>query len=182
MTPVAACCCSFSRSQLPSLFAVQISSVVARCAAQPSRPTRRRRWRIRFFCSSSELVVEAREGTSTRRAEVERLLKRRWLLEQPSTTISRVLLSSTKASELELPEHLGQREFSLQSMAPGIVELGKESNGHVFYVIRDDLLHPLLGGNKLRKLDALLPVLEEVKATDVITCGGCQSAHTAALG
>ncbi|KAL0364250.1 UNVERIFIED_CONTAM: D-cysteine desulfhydrase 2, mitochondrial [Sesamum angustifolium] len=50
-----------------------------------------------------------------------------------------------------------------------------------FYVVRDDLLHPLVNGNKARKLDALLPLLEDFEATDVVTCGGCQSAHTAAV-
>ncbi|KAK4402699.1 D-cysteine desulfhydrase 2, mitochondrial [Sesamum angolense] len=50
-----------------------------------------------------------------------------------------------------------------------------------FYVVRDDLLHPLVNGNKARKLDALLPLLEDYDATDVVTCGGCQSAHTAAV-
>ncbi|KZV17796.1 hypothetical protein F511_01605 [Dorcoceras hygrometricum] len=50
-----------------------------------------------------------------------------------------------------------------------------------FYVVRDDLLHPLVNGNKARKLDAILPVLEDTGATDVVTCGGCQSAHTAAV-
>ena len=42
--------------------------------------------------------------------------------------------------------------------------------GHhgTFQVIQDDLLHPVLGGNKLRKLDALLPALQESGATDVV--------------
>nr|KAI5069904.1 hypothetical protein GOP47_0014247 [Adiantum capillus-veneris] len=56
----------------------------------------------------------------------------------------------------------------------------KASEG-VFHVIRDDLLHPLMGGNKLRKLDALVPLLQSASVTDVITCGGCQSGHAAAL-
>jgi hypothetical protein len=37
-----------------------------------------------------------------------------------------------------------------------------------FQVIQDDLLHPILGGNKLRKLDALLPALQESGTTDVV--------------
>ncbi|GJP43439.1 hypothetical protein CLOM_g2899 [Closterium sp. NIES-68] len=48
-------------------------------------------------------------------------------------------------------------------------------------VIRDDLIHPLAGGNKLRKLDGLLPPVIQSGATDVVTCGGCQSAHAAAV-
>jgi hypothetical protein len=35
-------------------------------------------------------------------------------------------------------------------------------------VIHDDLLHPILGGNKLRKLDALLPTLQADGVTDVV--------------
>ncbi|KAL5171156.1 D-cysteine desulfhydrase 2, mitochondrial [Glycine soja] len=50
-----------------------------------------------------------------------------------------------------------------------------------FYVVRDDLLHPLVNGNKARKLDGLLPLLQHYSVTDVVTCGGCQSAHTAAI-
>jgi len=48
-------------------------------------------------------------------------------------------------------------------------------------VLRDDLLHPLCSGNKLRKLDAVFPCLIERGVTDVVTCGGAQSAHTAAV-
>ncbi|KAG0600900.1 hypothetical protein M758_11G069400 [Ceratodon purpureus] len=56
-----------------------------------------------------------------------------------------------------------------------------ELPGSCFHVIRDDLLHPIMGGNKLRKLDALIPLLQARGVTDVVTCGGCQSAHTAAV-
>ena len=77
-----------------------------------------------------------------------------------------------------------------------------------FLLLQDDLLHPVLGGNKLRKLDALMPHLAAAGVTDVVspyfsalcitgtavselhftckrvpqvTCGGLQSAHTAAV-
>lgn len=36
-------------------------------------------------------------------------------------------------------------------------------------VIHDDLLHPVLGGNKLRKLDALLPALKTSGVTNVVS-------------
>ena len=49
-----------------------------------------------------------------------------------------------------------------------------------FSVVRDDLAHPFLGGNKMRKLDGLWPELSQ-GCTDVVTCGGLQSAHTAAV-
>uniref|UniRef100_A0ACD5VYG1 Uncharacterized protein n=1 Tax=Avena sativa TaxID=4498 RepID=A0ACD5VYG1_AVESA len=58
---------------------------------------------------------------------------------------------------------------------------GKEQGIPRFDVVRDDLLHPLANGNKARKLDALLPLLRRRGATDLITCGGCQSAHAAAV-
>ena len=75
-------------------------------------------------------------------------------------------------------------------------------------VVQDDLLHPVLGGNKLRKLDGLLPEVKGTGCTDLVrllqfsyqagnfartgltptgfvwlklTCGGLQSAHTAAV-
>ena len=48
--------------------------------------------------------------------------------------------------------------------------------------VRDDLLHPWAGGNKLRKLDALLPrVLSRSRSRVIVTCGGAQSAHSAAV-
>lgn len=42
--------------------------------------------------------------------------------------------------------------------------------GHdaAFYVVRDDLLHPLINGNKARKLDAVLPLLSEHSITDLV--------------
>ena len=56
---------------------------------------------------------------------------------------------------------------------------GADSRG--FRVIRDDLLHPVAGGNKLRKLDALLPALLAAGTTDVVRpshaplCSQCKS-------
>ena len=41
-------------------------------------------------------------------------------------------------------------------------------NGCGFTVVRDDLLHPIAGGNKLRKLDALLPALLASGTTDIV--------------
>ena len=42
------------------------------------------------------------------------------------------------------------------------------TEGSSLQVIQDDLLHPVLGGNKLRKLDALLPALEEAGVRHVV--------------
>ncbi len=55
-----------------------------------------------------------------------------------------------------------------------------ECDGVEVTCVRDDLLHPWAGGNKLRKLDAILPAVLS-RGRDVVTCGGAQSAHTAAL-
>ena len=53
--------------------------------------------------------------------------------------------------------------------------------GEDFLILRDDLLHPWASGNKLRKLDRLLPSLIARGTTDVLTLGGAQSAHCAAV-
>ena len=37
-----------------------------------------------------------------------------------------------------------------------------------FLVVQDDLLHPVLGGNKCRKLDALMPSLVQEGVTHVV--------------
>lgn len=49
-------------------------------------------------------------------------------------------------------------------------------------MVRDDLLHPWAGGNKLRKLDGYLAELKASGVSDVVTCGGIQSSHAAAVG
>lgn len=38
-----------------------------------------------------------------------------------------------------------------------------------FYIVRDDLLHPLINGNKTRKLDALIPLVEDHLVTDMVS-------------
>jgi len=43
-------------------------------------------------------------------------------------------------------------------------------------VLQDDLLHPILGGNKVRKLDALLPEVKASGCTDLVRQAG-QSTH-----
>lgn len=47
-------------------------------------------------------------------------------------------------------------------------EIG-DFSGPCFHVIRDDLLHPMMGGNKLRKLDAIIPLLQAHEVTDVVS-------------
>lgn len=51
--------------------------------------------------------------------------------------------------------------------------------GPSFYVVRDDLLHPVLNGNKARKLDAIMPLLQESSVTDVVRLPiHCFAAHS----
>ena len=43
-----------------------------------------------------------------------------------------------------------------------------DSGAASFLVVQDDLLHPVLGGNKCRKLDALMPSLAQEGVTHVV--------------
>ncbi|XP_020215472.1 D-cysteine desulfhydrase 2, mitochondrial isoform X2 [Cajanus cajan] len=95
----------------------------------------------------------------------QKVLNRRWTLPSPETKIHQLI--HTQAPTLLLNTH------------PSFGVHDKQSK--YFYIVRDDLLHPLVNGNKARKLDALLPLLHHSSVTDVVTCGGCQSAHTAAI-
>ncbi|KAJ1688328.1 hypothetical protein LUZ63_019718 [Rhynchospora breviuscula] len=89
-----------------------------------------------------------------------------WHLPSPSTPIHTISVAHDRG------------HFSYSNLLDGE---GRTSPTARFHVARDDLLHPLANGNKARKLDALLPLLRAYSATDVVTCGGCQSAHAAAL-
>eukprot|EP00899_Mesostigma_viride_P021277 jgi/Mesvir1/29150/Mv25113-RA.1 len=95
-----------------------------------------------------------------------RLTRREWLMPKPDTRIDVINIRTAEAA-------------SGAGSGPSADACGGSTAS--IYVIRDDLLHPLLGGNKLRKLDCLVPQLEALGVTEVVTCGGCQSAHTAAV-
>eukprot|EP00249_Psilotum_nudum_P002752 c15883_g1_i1 orf=324-1511(+) len=107
--------------------------------------------------------------------KITRILTRRWLLPKPDIKLQKVFIQRIG----------GEREWSVNNfqflLASDKGSLNSSGPGGMLYVVRDDLLHPIMGGNKLRKLDALLPVLQSASVTDVVTCGGCQSAHAAAL-
>jgi len=51
----------------------------------------------------------------------------------------------------------------------GVWRTAEAQGSGSFHVIRDDLLHPIMGGNKLRKLDALIPLLQAHGVTDVVS-------------
>lgn len=89
-----------------------------------------------------------------------KLLERKWGLESPATPIQQISVSSVK----------GIDKFSfLNNTRPHLGdEMSKSKQDSSFYILRDDLLHPLVNGNKARKLDALLPLLEDHKVTDLV--------------
>lgn len=98
----------------------------------------------------------------------------------PDTKVHQIKVSSLQTQQRCGP--LGNVSFSNNSH-PSLGENVREwhDDQSSFYIVRDDLLHPLVNGNKARKLDALLPLVEDHLGTDVVTCGGCQSAHAAAV-
>ncbi|MBA0656428.1 hypothetical protein Goklo_008786 [Gossypium klotzschianum] len=109
-----------------------------------------------------------------------KLLRRRWTLLSPDTNIHQITVSSKQGQK-------GGGLFSnfsfLNNNQPHLGNMMLyENQGLSFYIVRDDLVHPFVNGNKARKLDGLLPLIEDHGVTDVVTCGGCQSAHAAAVG
>ena len=65
-------------------------------------------------------------------------------------------------------ERILDRSWLLPSAAAKTTKVEGELQGSCFHVIRDDLLHPIMGGNKLRKLDALIPLLQAHGVTDMV--------------
>ncbi|XP_043724735.1 D-cysteine desulfhydrase 2, mitochondrial isoform X5 [Telopea speciosissima] len=132
--------------------------------------------RSRAFSNSSRDIPKPKHCGKSFMSE---LLARRWALLSPDTKIHQITLS-----EMQL-QHRGRASVRVtfsNNTQPSLGDMiEKNKQGISFYVVRDDLLHPLVNGNKARKLDGLLPILEHLLVTDVVTCGGCQSAHTAAV-
>lgn len=84
----------------------------------------------------------------------------------PDTKIHQIMVSSTKGrnrggvfSNVSFlnnnQPYLGNKMF-------------EDNQGLSFYIVRDDLLHPFVNGNKARKLDGLLPLIEDHDVTDVV--------------
>ncbi|XP_071688625.1 D-cysteine desulfhydrase 2, mitochondrial [Rutidosis leptorrhynchoides] len=109
-----------------------------------------------------------------------KVLNRRWTLLNPDTKVHQINVSRVQTQHQ--CESIGNFRFSNNSR-PSLGENLKEwrDDQSSFYIVRDDLLHPLVNGNKARKLDALFPLVEDHLGTHVVTCGGCQSAHAAAV-
>lgn len=75
----------------------------------------------------------------------------------------------TKIHQVIHGNGLHGRNFLLNTQpafCDGTVEMDKQKKS--FYIVRDDLLHPLINGNKGRKLDGLLPLIEDYSVTDVV--------------
>ncbi|CAA7049754.1 unnamed protein product [Microthlaspi erraticum] len=113
------------------------------------------------------------------RDSVSKLLDRKWGLQSPSTPIQQISFSSAEGTFKK--QGIDKVSFFNNTRPHLGDEVSKGKQESSFYILRDDLLHPLVNGNKARKLDALLPLLQDHKVTDLVTCGGCQSAHTAAV-
>lgn len=95
---------------------------------------------------------------------VSKLLDRRWALSSPDTKINQIMTLYGKEGGL-----CGNDTFrNINNPCLGEGMMQKNHPFPSFYLVRDDLLHPLVNGNKARKLDAILPVLEDNAATDVV--------------
>lgn len=84
----------------------------------------------------------------------------------PDTKVHQIKISSLQT--LQPCELLGKFSFSNNSrpsLGENVMEWRDDHSS--FYIVRDDLLHPLVNGNKARKLDALFPLVEDHLGTDV---------------
>lgn len=96
-----------------------------------------------------------------------KLLDRRWALPSPDTKIHQIVLSSREVSGRGGPfSNIFPWNNTNPTLGSNIVDDNQESS---FYIVRDDLLHPLINGNKSRKLDALIPLVEDHLVTDMVS-------------
>lgn len=125
-----------------------------------------------FFCVTSlRFVFLGFQGITISELDsrefVSKLLDRKWGLQSPATQIHQISVSSCGKGTCE---EQGINKFSFfNNTLPNLGdEVSKRKQGSSFYILRDDLLHPLVNGNKSRKLDALLPLLQDHKVTDLV--------------
>ncbi|KAL2903504.1 D-cysteine desulfhydrase 2 mitochondrial [Bienertia sinuspersici] len=132
---------------------------------------------------SRNLVYNSQDASQLKfslEESISKLLDRRWTLEIPDTKVHQITLSVKQTSTKS--GIFGNVNFSMDAYPKlGDAMMDERCKDPSFYIIRDDLLHPFVNGNKARKLDALLPIIEDCSGTDVVTCGGCQSAHATAV-
>lgn len=95
-----------------------------------------------------------------------KLLDRKWTMKSPDTIIHQIKLSAAHG------KHGGGQWGDISFLNNTCPFLGDDmimgDEDRSFYVVRDDLLHPLVNGNKARKLDGLLPLLKDHLVTDVV--------------
>lgn len=96
---------------------------------------------------------------------VSKLLDRKWALSSPDARINQIMILNRNGGQLNLNGDISFQNFAQPCLGEGMM---KKNHFPSFYVVRDDLLHPLVNGNKARKLDALLPLLEDNDVTDVV--------------
>lgn len=94
-----------------------------------------------------------------------KLLDRRWALSCPDAKIHQIIILNRKGGRSN--KDVSFQNITQPCLGKGMIE--KNQFFPSFYVVRDDLLHPLVNGNKARKLDALLPLLEDNAITDVVS-------------
>ncbi|CAI9300056.1 unnamed protein product [Lactuca saligna] len=105
-------------------------------------------------------------SSSTREEFMMKILDRRWTLKNPDTKVHQINVSRLQTQPTS--KLLGNVSFSNNShpsLGENLTECHNDQSS--FYIVRDDLLHPLVNGNKARKLDALLPLIEDHLGTDV---------------
>lgn len=96
-----------------------------------------------------------------------KLLDRRWTLPSPDAKIQQIMLSASEVTDRGEPfNNIFPWNNTDPSLGASMVEDNQEPS---FYIVRDDLLHPLVNGNKSRKLDALFPLIEDHSVTDVVS-------------
>lgn len=111
------------------------------------------------------MLQDVAKSESREKRLLEALLDRKWLLATPESMIHCISVTDSGA---EAPLSCS---YSNDRMNPlGDIIKAKRRKDRFFFVLRDDLLHPLINGNKARKLDALLPVLGDHGVTDVVSC------------
>ncbi|KAK3026067.1 hypothetical protein RJ639_042559 [Escallonia herrerae] len=88
------------------------------------------------------------------------MLNRKWTLMRPDTKVHQIMVSEGQIEHQGGP--FGNILFS-NNPHPFLSErmMEKNHNQTSFYVVRDDLLHPLVNGNKARKLDGLFPLVQD---------------------
>lgn len=124
-----------------------------------------------LVCRLINSIFHSLQGLSEVKLTSEELmlnvLNRKWMLQIPDTKIHQIMLSPVQG---KYRDGLFSNISFVNNSDPyfGDQSMGKDSRQPSFYVVRDDLLHPLVNGNKARKLDGLIPLLVDHSVTDVV--------------